>query len=71
MAAGTTALAVASVDGIPVASGSHQPTGGVTEVTGVACLPTFRRRGLGAAVTSALVADALAEGVETRVSVRR
>lgn len=65
MAAGTTALAVATVDGIPVASGSHQPTGGVTEVTGVACLPTFRRRGLGAAVTSALVADALAGGVET------
>jgi ribosomal protein S18 acetylase RimI-like enzyme len=65
MAAGATTLAVAFVDGAPVASGSHQPTGGVTEVTGVACLPAYRRRGLGAAVTSALVADALAKGVET------
>ena len=64
MAARMTRLAVAIVDGVPVASGSHQPTGGVTEVTGVACLPAFRRRGLGAAVTSALVADALGDGVE-------
>ncbi len=65
IAAGATTLAVAFVDGAPVASGSHQPTGGITEVTGVACLPSYRRRGLGAAVTSALVADALAHGLDT------
>ena len=65
IAAGSTRLAVAMVDGTPVASGSHQPTDGVTEVTGVACLPAYRRRGLGAAVTSALVADAFSGGVAT------
>jgi predicted GNAT family acetyltransferase len=31
----------------------------------VACLPAFRRRGLGAAVTSLLVRDALGRGVTT------
>jgi predicted GNAT family acetyltransferase len=36
----------------------------VTEVVGVATLPAFRRRGLGGAVTAALVADALAHGAE-------
>jgi predicted GNAT family acetyltransferase len=43
----------------------HQPVGDVTEVVGVATLPAFRRRGLGAAVTGLLVADARARGVET------
>jgi predicted N-acetyltransferase YhbS len=57
--------AVAWVDGVPVASGVHQPVGGVTEVVGVATLPAFRRRGLGAAVTALLVADARRRGVET------
>lgn len=65
LAAGSSRLAVAFVDGDPVASGSHQPVGRVTEVTGVACLPAFRRRGLGAAITSALVRDALERGVES------
>ena len=41
-----------------LAVGSHQPVGGVTEVVGVGTLPSARRRGLGAAVTAALVADA-------------
>lgn len=65
MALGMTRLVVATVDGVPVASGSHQPSGMVTEVTGVACLPAYRRRGLATAVTSALVADAIAQGVDT------
>jgi ribosomal protein S18 acetylase RimI-like enzyme len=65
MAAGMTSLVVAKVNGTPVASGSHQPSGDVTELTGIACLPAYRRRGLAAAVTSALVAHALAQGVET------
>lgn len=44
-----------------VASGSHQPVGSATEIVGVATLPAYRRRGLGAAVTSLLVEDALTD----------
>jgi ribosomal protein S18 acetylase RimI-like enzyme len=59
-----TVTAVAELGDGPVAVGSHQPVGDVTEVVGVATLPAFRRRGLGGAVTGALVADALANGTE-------
>jgi ribosomal protein S18 acetylase RimI-like enzyme len=62
---GSTVLAAAFVDGVPAASGVHQPVGAVTEVAGVATLPAFRRRGLGAAVTAFLVADARRRGIET------
>jgi ribosomal protein S18 acetylase RimI-like enzyme len=62
---GRTITAVALLEGWPVATGSHQPVDGVTEIVGVATLPAFRRRGLGAAVTSRLVEDALARGIET------
>lgn len=48
----------------PLAVGSHQPVGAVTEIAGVGTLPAARRRGLAAAVTSELVRDALAQGVE-------
>ena len=64
-APGKTVYAAAWVDGIPVCVGGHQPVGDVTEVVGVATLPAYRRRGLGAAVTAALVADALERGVRT------
>jgi GNAT superfamily N-acetyltransferase len=64
MAAGLTVTVVAEdEDGIQ-AVGSHQPVGGVTEVVGVATLPSARRRGLGAAVTAALVDDARRGGAE-------
>jgi GNAT superfamily N-acetyltransferase len=43
----------------PIATGAHQAVDGVTEIVGVATLPAARRRGLGAAVTSALIEDAL------------
>jgi predicted GNAT family acetyltransferase len=65
VASGVTVQAAAFVDGEPVATGAHQPVGDATEIVGVACLPAFRRRGLGAAVTSLLVRDALARGVTT------
>ena len=65
LAAGLTVMVVAEDERGPVASGAHQPVGDVSEVVGVATLPAARRRGLGVAVTSALVADALGAGIET------
>lgn len=63
--AGLTVVAAARVSGVAAAVGSHQPLDGSSEVVGVATLPSFRRRGLGSAVTATLVADALERGVET------
>ncbi len=61
-----TVTAVAASDELgPLCVGSHQPVGDVTEVVGVATLPTARRRGLAAAVTALLVADAHERGVGT------
>jgi predicted GNAT family acetyltransferase len=65
LATGRAVTAVASVGGRPVAVGTHQPVDGVTEVVGVATLPAYRRRGLGAAVTSALADDAFSRGIDT------
>jgi ribosomal protein S18 acetylase RimI-like enzyme len=65
IAAGLSVVAFATIDETPVAVGTHQPVEGVTEIVGVGSAPAFRRRGLGAAVTSALVADAFERGVET------
>ncbi len=62
---GSTVMAAAFVDGHPVAVGSHQPVGKVSEVVGVGTLPAFRRRGIASAVTSLLVEDAFDRGVET------
>ena len=62
---GRTVSAVALVGGDPVSVGSHQPVGEVSEVVGVATLPAMRRRGIGAAVTGLLVADAVGRGVDT------
>jgi ribosomal protein S18 acetylase RimI-like enzyme len=63
--AGLTVMAVAETEGSPVAVGSHQPVGAVSEIVGVATLPSHRRRGIGAALTWLLVSDARARGVET------
>jgi ribosomal protein S18 acetylase RimI-like enzyme len=62
---GATVMAAAFVDGLPVAYGAHQPLGDATELVGIATLPAFRRRGLGAAVTAFLAADAVQRGVGT------
>jgi GNAT superfamily N-acetyltransferase len=64
MAGGLTVTIVAEDSSGLLAVGSHQPVGGVTEVVGVATLPSARRRGLGAAVTAALVADARRGGAD-------
>ena len=66
LAEGAVRIAVAEgeADGV-LAVGRTLPIAGVTEVMGVATLPSARRQGLGAAVTSALVADARAMGVDT------
>ena len=45
-------------------SGGHNPVGDVTEIVGVGTIPSARRRGLGAAVTDTLVADAIRRGIE-------
>ncbi|MFB9557370.1 GNAT family N-acetyltransferase [Streptomyces roseoviridis] len=64
--AGLTRLAAAlDASGTALAAGQHQPVGPVTEVVGVGTRPESRRRGLGLAVTAALVADARARGAET------
>lgn len=66
LARGLTRLAAAfGPDGTALAAGQHQPVGPVSEVVGVGTRPEARRRGLGLAVTAALVADARALGVET------
>jgi GNAT superfamily N-acetyltransferase len=57
-----TVTAIAEGESGPIAVGSHNPVGDVTEVVGVATLPAVRRQGLGAAVAGELVADALAHG---------
>ncbi|MEU2790261.1 GNAT family N-acetyltransferase [Streptomyces sp. NPDC007100] len=62
---GYTVVAVAEEDGSALCAGQHQPVGAVSEVVGVGTLPSARRRGLGLAVTAALVADARARGVGT------
>ncbi|WP_369134881.1 GNAT family N-acetyltransferase [Modestobacter sp. I12A-02662] len=62
VAGGQTVMMVAVDDGDPVAIGSHQPLlvdgREVSEVVGVATLPRYRGRGLGAALTSALAEHA-------------
>jgi ribosomal protein S18 acetylase RimI-like enzyme len=62
---GWSVAAAAFADGGPVSFGMHQPVGDVTEIVGVATLPAYRRRGLGAAVTAALVKHAFSNGIET------
>ncbi|WP_338676371.1 GNAT family N-acetyltransferase [Streptomyces sp. SCSIO 30461] len=65
MHAGLTVVAAAVVDGEALCAGQHQPVGDAAEIVGVGTLPSARRRGLGVAVTAALVADARARGAAT------
>ncbi|TCC10612.1 GNAT family N-acetyltransferase [Kribbella soli] len=61
---GVAVTAGAFTDDGMVASGTHQPVDSITEIVGVGTLPSMRRRGLAAAVTSALVEHALDNGVD-------
>jgi ribosomal protein S18 acetylase RimI-like enzyme len=65
LGSGRSVLAAASGPNGPLAAGSYQLAAGVAEITGVGVLPASRRRGLGAAVTHALAADAVARGART------
>ena len=66
MRAGLRAVAAAyDGRGHPVGGGSHGPRGTTTELAGIAVLPRARRQGLGAALTAALVHDALGRGLTT------
>src|SRR5204862_4284499 len=47
-----------------LAAGGHNPRDGISEIVGVGTLPSARRRGLAAAVTATLLADAVRRGVE-------
>jgi ribosomal protein S18 acetylase RimI-like enzyme len=49
----------------PIAGGAAVPRGAVAELTGIATLPAWRRRGVGAMVTAALTQAAAAVGAET------
>lgn len=64
--AGHTVVA-AALDGagVPLCAGQLLPLGGTTELVGIGTLPRARRRGLGAAVTAALVAEAHRLGLTT------
>jgi len=59
---GQSVLAAAAGPNGPLAAGSYQLADGVAEITGLGVLPTSRRRGLGAAVTALLAADAIDRG---------
>jgi ribosomal protein S18 acetylase RimI-like enzyme len=65
LTSGLSVMAVAEAGGAPVAVGSYQPVGSVCEITGVATLPAFRRRGIAAALTAFLARDARSRGVRT------
>jgi GNAT superfamily N-acetyltransferase len=52
-------------DGRAIGGGSHATRGDVTEPTGIAVLPAWRRRGIGAALAGVLACDARAHGTST------
>ncbi|MFF8193217.1 GNAT family N-acetyltransferase [Streptomyces bobili] len=60
-----TLVAALADDGTPLAVGHYHPAGGTTGIGGIGTLPTVRRQGLAAAVTTALVTHARAHGVHT------
>lgn len=64
MALGAIRCLLARIDGAPAGAGSALPAGAIAEIAGIGTLPAFRARGVGAAVTSRLVADLFAGATE-------
>jgi ribosomal protein S18 acetylase RimI-like enzyme len=60
-----TIIAALAPDGTPLAVGHYHPANGTTEIGGIGTLPTARRQGLAAALTTALVNHARDHGVST------
>lgn len=60
-----TIIAALDPDGTPLAVGHYHPAHGTTEIGGIGTLPTARRQGLAAAITTALVNHARDHGVST------
>ncbi len=58
-------VVAAETDEGPIAGGGAVPRGSVAELTGIATLPAWRQRGVGAMVTSALTQAVAALGVRT------
>jgi hypothetical protein len=58
-------MVAAYVDDQPVAVGSHQPVGNMSEVVGVATLPAYRSRRIAAVLMDMPVEDAGRRGVQT------
>ena len=52
-------------DGAAIGGGSHAQRGDVSELTGIAVLPRYRQRGVGAALTKVLADDTTASGATT------
>jgi GNAT superfamily N-acetyltransferase len=55
---------IGEIDGQPVATGLGVTLGAFVGVFNIATLPTYRRRGYGAAITARVVADGLAAGAK-------
>jgi ribosomal protein S18 acetylase RimI-like enzyme len=60
-----TIIAALASNGTPLAVGHYHPAHGTTEIGGIGTLPTARRQGLAAAITTALVNHARDHGVST------
>ena len=58
-------VVAAETDEGPIAGGGAVPRGAVAELTGIATLPAWRQRGVGAMVTAALTEAVAALGVRT------
>ena len=57
---------VAKLNGEPAAAGSLQlPYNGIAEVSGIATLPDYRRRGIASAITSTIAQQAFDNGLDT------
>jgi ribosomal protein S18 acetylase RimI-like enzyme len=57
-------MAIADMGQGPIGGGTASPRADVAELTGIATLPAFRRRGVGLSITAALVEELARRGVD-------